>query len=94
MDRVLTLHLAGALTGTTAPRFVAAVETLLDSMIQVVIDLRDVDVLEPSGIAALVQMARTCRGQGRQLVLTSPQLSLRRALTSAGLPVRPTNEPS
>jgi anti-anti-sigma factor len=66
----LVLALAGELDASTAPRLVAAIDqALARRRVRVVLDLRDIELLDSTGLSALLDGRRRCARAGSGLVL-------------------------
>ncbi|MGH2716998.1 MAG: STAS domain-containing protein [Actinomycetota bacterium] len=72
LERIVTVAVCGDLDCVTAPQLPVAVAPLLDAATQLVVDLAGVTILDAAGLAALGQVHRMCRQQGRQFVLVLP----------------------
>ena len=86
-DGLLTARLCGELDHHSA----VAVRTLIDSEIKkhspvkAVLDMKDLDFMDSSGIAVVVQTARKCQSCGGKLSVTHTPAQAQKVLTCAGI---------
>lgn len=66
-----TLRIAGTLDVNTAPELAPAIDKLVeDKRARVVVDLGGLDLIDSSGVAALVALYKRTRAHGGQLTVT------------------------
>ncbi|MBE7451213.1 MAG: STAS domain-containing protein [Kofleriaceae bacterium] len=70
-DDVSTLRIAGTLDVNTAPQLAPVIDKLVDDRrSRVVVDLSGLDLIDSSGVAALVALYKRSRVHGGQVTVT------------------------
>ena len=82
-DTILLVR--GDVDMATAPRLWESVEQVLPGSERVIVDLREVDFLDSSGLSVFVRAQRRLCHAGGALVLRSPNSKVRRVLDLTGL---------
>ena len=88
VDGGTVLILAGDLDLASAPRLARAVERLTDEPGPVVLDLRDVEFVDSSGVSALLEVERLVEAKRRRLALLQPAGAVTRLLDLVELRAR------
>ena len=82
-DTILVVH--GDVDMATAPALWESVEEVLPDSERVIVDLRDVDFLDSSGLSVFVRARRRLCETGGALLLRSANANVRRVLDLTGL---------
>ena len=80
VDGATVIMLAGDLDLTNAPRLARVVKELTDEPGPVVLDLRDVEFVDSSGVSALLEVERLIEDKHRRLALWRPAGAVTRLL--------------